>query len=585
MIKKLDSTLIYKYNLLATDEYAYKHIVEIILNTIKELQLLDNNPQAPISKSIIPNLFTRDPNQEPNNVLKLLFQNPYFQDEEKLQLLKTIKDNLELLKSKFDIPNNKFAFENVFDFTNSVFFTNKKIKGKIYEKLFPFFKPDKEYSFMSLDKDNKTDQLLVQLIDQLNKLFLFKEHSKEKETPEIDEAIIKNISSINKMIKYNSKYVNNFSSNFFEFLSKSWFKDFDEVKKESIKKDILEILPNLFNRDDKKKILSYLYTHIKIDKMENVNFTLDPSYFLDSINTIENEKYRKKVYKNLELSLSPLLNEMSLFQKEFHNKEPKIGRMLNYYKKDILSSEYDLFDILNKNQPEQFQDSNLNEFKELDFIFKRKDFDLNHFKNQFENIKKDYLDAEKYNNVTSSELNKKALKLSKFISFSYQNIYLMDYLYKNDNKLFQDIVNTYLSIFDIKLEKSVMFSEKHFVYTDFNVNHFLDMNQEFKETYLKNLKDIMQNVETTSMTGYDNLLKLFQKEPKLLEIFQDAEVNPNIKNEGYKIYFNDIKEYSKILSTYFIDSSIDNDEKFKVLEKLKNSIEIDTNYNFPNLQF
>jgi len=189
MEKNIFETEQYKFKLLAADKYCYTHIIDILKENLKEFKFNKTNDN-------IEKLITRKP------ILELLFVNPYFQDEEKYNLLKILKDNIDLIKK-----NMTFYF----DYTSVIFkLTYPVKKSNIYSDHHFIYTRFNVNNFLQMNEKFKETYLNI-----LGKLILTNPETRMQglhnffqifnKEPELSSFLIKELEKINQFSDENFK--------------------------------------------------------------------------------------------------------------------------------------------------------------------------------------------------------------------------------------------------------------------------------------------------------------------------------------------------------------------------------------------
>jgi len=504
------------------------------------------------------NTFT--PKHWEENSIITYFSNPFIKDEEKINLIKIL--NTKNILTKYKETSTLLSIIKV-NKTNFQIYLNKKenykkLELKYGEKLF------KE----EINDETISNEQLKSLSFYINK-GIYK--NKEKE---VYKKLIKVIFSI---IKFSPKDTirTKFNLDGSLFLKKILKNDFiltlDETQKEELERKIIEV--SFFSPlKEKKSIVSSLYTHIKIKKMKNLPQTVEPSVLINSIN-ISNPLYVKRIvnrFKNKEIKL---LNAMEYLNNYFNSNLKSHNFIMNnlqYFK----TSNYEIFESLEKNS---FLVKDYP--KEIDFLFKKKEFHIKEFHNEINKLMESY---------KSNKNNKILLKISIMLTLAFENVNFMNEIFekliKSENeieksfykKIHNEITHGIKYFQSIKEEVSNMSGNLHTLRFNFNINDFLKMEEEFQKKYINDIITMMQNSTNERTNGYQKLFRIIEKSEIARNIFKDSLYISNNKN----ILNKDAIRYDQLnsLSIYAnIVDKLENAELLKIEEienkKLKQQLE------------
>lgn len=448
-----------------------------------------------------------------------LLSNIYFQDDEKIRFLQTLKKNnfWDSFSKLCEISTTVFLQDNI-DKPNSYRLINvlndKNIANSLLQKSHYINEVANYLKYCSVKEkiDSKEEDLLLLKIKQLVK-------NKDNLTP--------------YSIAINTSFLR---------LNQDWIKNTSKEFQKKLEEYILEIV-NVkgFSKNEKKEILSNLYKHIEISKLSNVNFVLKER-FIPSIN-MKNIKFANKVFKNIERGRTiRVLNELDSFSKEYNttlpNKDNGYHSLVSSNHSAILEIEHDLIDILKQNNDPIIETKT----KDLDFIYLRKDFDLDFFKKQLHELWRDF---EVLNNLDDEIQIKKNKKLMHFYQLSFQNIYLMKELFKKNRDFYIEFKKSHKSFCNtdfFKPNQMKMTVDSFILCTQFNVNNFLKMDNDFKKDYLKHIADVLTVSIKWSTRYIVNILKILEKEPELGEVFNDLKLSTQAAKSD--------NNYSKLIQTF-----------------------------------
>lgn len=548
-LKELEFTLSKTFSVLASSSTKHKEITEIILLILKNKKneeiLLRKFVQKFFKidiKKTYSSFFLKIFNSPVliHNVISKVMLNPFIEDKVKESLAEEL-EKIDL-KNAYIINSRKL---------NNLEHRKSDMGVSVFEdKLLDYYnKLSKEFVdyvpnvINDPDMDNKIMETLINYI----KRFIF--YSQPR------------LESTNNFYNLMKPLIN--------LLQTSWFENLEIEKKKKMEEALLIGLPNirLAKSMELKKTYIALYTHLNMPKTEDTkhiinsikelpieseedfklffnNTNIDKSLYFNKLkrklNPINSDINDIKVKYGLVTPVSsiPFFSGISLFPQEINGDTKKsiyvtekLFDIMNNSKKDILS----LFQKYDKNTFD-----NIHEYVKL--FLQRDNFDYR----VLEKLLNQFYFFEDINDMDQAQRE----RLGEVCNLLAQNIYLMKDLYENRSDI-------YVSIFS-QLEKNnkYMTSGTRFKIS-FNIDNFLEMDQDFKENYIEKVKDILKDWSNSKIKDIDKILFIIaHKEPQLIESFKKIQT-PQISDllfRSLEIYsqINDVVELKKELEIYKI---------------------------------
>jgi len=509
------------------------------------------------------------PKYQEENSLLTYFSNPFINDNDKFYLIKLLNNKI------INLNNNplKTLLEIIIknNLNLKIFFNNDSNYSKLNNKY-------NKKIFLEIDEEIILNKKIEAFCYYINKNF----YKNNEKNFNILILIIDSFINI-----YKKKFLTNISNKKIEYLSDILRNEFifnlKNKQKEELKNKIIQ-LSSFYNLQEKKLILSALYSHIKIDKITNLPLNIKPEYLINSINS-NNPKYMKRFINNKNNRIK-LLNEMKYLEDYFNNFSRTENFIVNYLEK-FKTSNYNLFKIFEEN-------NNLIKGypKEIDFLFKKENFSIKEFYIEIKKLIKNY---------EFSKDNKILLKISIILTLAFENVNFMNEIFQKSikledkkerilyKKIYNEIIQGIKYFQSIKEENSYMYSDNHVLRFDFNINDFLKMNENFQEKYVFNIIELIQFSNNERTEGYQNLFKIIEKNKIAKKLFKDSlyiKKTPNEKGKTKKILksskrffqLESLSIYSKIIDKLQNQEVLSKEDKkkFLSLEKINviNNIEL-----------
>ena len=482
-----------------------------------------------------------------------------YKDFNKLDMQKTINNNLFIYKKNFFLNYNQFESQinednnkrYKKDSNNSYLYNNKRFA---YEKIEKFTNLDKKSM-----GSNKTSDINKNSYSQFNRGKLFNASNIKKSD---------NIKEINKNVK---KVYTNISSNISKRSSKH---DYEKITISNLVKKI----PNDYKlKLREKKIKRNFNENEEKNKFDNKNFFSKEKRNLES--EIKSLVEKNKIMKNNYESLTNIIEKLELENNNLKEKEKENLNLLkelenalnnknneNYEKEKELN---EIKDILKNKGKEIYEKAK--QIKELKNILHiknnendEKEKELNELKNILQNKNNEYYEKEQKLNELNNILQNKNNEICELKEKEKEIIKNFENIIKNkDNKL---------STLEIKNKESILLLNESY---NKKINELENINNEYKinNNHLeKKIKEYEMKIEKLKESNDEECLKIYG----FINIGNNCYLNSSLQ------LLTRINEFKKEILSFqdIIEINRDNDTKGKLFFEIKKIItEIESSNN------